>query len=131
MNSGEFRADVAIKCLLPAQNSSDNGERVRSLLCGREALARPSGMAENIQGGGFNVDNQHTEISTRRNSSGCRAEPDQEDLVRRRCTKNTSCPAVLSPARSGGNDKTFPVRVSYLSPASGDKRVPQHGLRRR
>ena len=34
-----------------------NGERVRSLLCGREALARPSGMEGFIaKGVGFNVD---------------------------------------------------------------------------
>lgn len=113
-------------------NSPNNGERARSLLCGREALAKPAGAAGILSKGvGFNVDNQHTEISTRRNSSGCRAEPDQEDLVRRRCTKNTSCPAVLSPARSGGNDKTFPVRVSYCSTASSNGPVSQHGLRRR
>lgn len=38
-------------------NHPDNGERVRSLLCGREALARPSGMAGFIaKGVGFNVD---------------------------------------------------------------------------
>lgn len=30
----------------------DNGERVRSLLCGREVLARPSGMAEQHEEGG-------------------------------------------------------------------------------
>ena len=32
-------------------NPTGNGERGRSLLCGREALARPSGMAENTQRG--------------------------------------------------------------------------------
>lgn len=37
-------------------NHPDNGERVRSLLCGREALARPSGMAGFIaKGVGFNL----------------------------------------------------------------------------
>lgn len=51
MNGGEFRAYVVTKRGFPAQNSSDNGERARSLLCGREALARPSGMAENTQRG--------------------------------------------------------------------------------
>lgn len=112
-------------------NFPDNGERVRSLLCDREALARPSGMAEQHEGGRFNVGDQHAEISTRRNFSGCRAKPDQEALACRRYSKDTSCPAVLSPARSGGNDKTFPVRVSYCSPASGDEPVSQHGLRRR
>ena len=38
-------------------NPTDNGERVRSLLCDREALARPSGMAGFIaKGVGFNLD---------------------------------------------------------------------------
>lgn len=40
-----------------------------------------------------------------------------------------SRPAVLSLARSGGNDKTFPVRVSYCSLFSGDGPVSQHALR--
>lgn len=131
VSSGKFRADAGTKVGFPAMNSPNNGEQARSLLCGCEALARPSGMAENIHGGRFNVDNQHAEISTRRNSSGCRAEPDREDLVRRRCTKNTSCPAVLWYRRSGGGHKTFPVRVSYCSPASSNGPVSQHGPRRR
>ncbi len=33
----------------------------------------------------------------------------------RRYSKDTSCPEVLSPARSGGNDKTFPVRRVNLA----------------
>ncbi|HGH2767302.1 TPA: hypothetical protein ACNBGV_004794 [Escherichia coli] len=38
-------------------NSPGNGERARSLLCGREALVRPSGMAGFIaKGVGFNLD---------------------------------------------------------------------------
>ena len=38
-------------------NHPDNGERVRSLLCCREVLARPSGMEGFIaKGVGFNVD---------------------------------------------------------------------------
>ncbi len=45
MNSREFRAYVVTKRGFPAQNSSDNGERARSLLCGREALAKPPGAA--------------------------------------------------------------------------------------
>lgn len=74
-------------------NPPDNGERVRSLLCGREALARPSGMAKQHVGGA--------------------------DLSR--C--GSGVPAVLqrhilslcfSPKRSGGNDKTFPVRCFNL-----------------
>ncbi|EAN4444233.1 hypothetical protein DTT43_23160 [Salmonella enterica] len=50
-----------MKACFPAHNSPDNGERVHSLLCDREALARPSGMAEftTKQEVGFNVDNQH------------------------------------------------------------------------
>jgi len=46
VSSGKFRADVVINGLFPAQNSSDNGERVRSLLCSREALGKPPGAAE-------------------------------------------------------------------------------------
>jgi len=38
-------------------NHPDNGERVRSLLCDREALTKPSGMEGFIaKGGGFIVD---------------------------------------------------------------------------
>ncbi len=48
-------------------NFPDNGERVRSLLCDREALAKPSGMAEQHEESRFNVGDQHAEISTRRN----------------------------------------------------------------
>lgn len=51
MSSGQFQADVVINGLFLAQNSSDNGERVRSLLYGREVLAMQSGMAELIKGG--------------------------------------------------------------------------------
>jgi len=45
VNGGGFRADVGTKAGFPARNSSDNGERARSLLCGREALAKPAGAA--------------------------------------------------------------------------------------
>ncbi|WP_223825959.1 hypothetical protein, partial [Enterobacter hormaechei] len=45
MNGGQFWADAGTKGGFPAENFPHNGERVRSLLCGREALARPSGMA--------------------------------------------------------------------------------------
>lgn len=41
VNSGRFRADAGTKDGFPAKNSPHNGERVRSLLCGREALAKP------------------------------------------------------------------------------------------
>lgn len=49
MNGGRLQADVVTKGIFPAQNSSDNGERVRSLLCGHEALAKPPGAAEMLQ----------------------------------------------------------------------------------
>ncbi len=52
MNSTRFRADAGTKAGFPAQNSSDNGERARSLLCGREALDKPSGAADSL----FNAD---------------------------------------------------------------------------
>lgn len=45
VSSGEFRADAVTKGIFPAQNSSDNGERAHSLLCGCEALAKPPGAA--------------------------------------------------------------------------------------
>ncbi|EEL6593801.1 hypothetical protein PXI69_23445 [Salmonella enterica subsp. enterica serovar Typhimurium] len=57
MNGGGFRADAGTKAGLPVINSPGNGERARSLLCGREALVRPSGMAGFIaKGVGFNLD---------------------------------------------------------------------------
>lgn len=34
-----------MKARFPAHTSPDNGERVHSLLCGREALGKPSGAA--------------------------------------------------------------------------------------
>jgi len=46
VNGARFRAYVGIKPGFPAQNSRNNGERARSLLCGREALAKPAGAAE-------------------------------------------------------------------------------------
>jgi hypothetical protein len=73
VNGRGFRADVVIKGLFPAQNSSDNGERARSLLCGREALARPSGMAENIQGVRFNVSDQRAVMIGIRKGHPCGA----------------------------------------------------------
>ena len=53
---------------------------------------------------------ERRKFSTRRKFSGCRAEPDQEALARRRYSKDTSCPAVLWRRRSDGGHKTFPVR---------------------
>lgn len=59
MNGERFQAHVVTKGTFPAQNSSDNGERVRSLLCGREALAKPPGAAEIVKGIGFNEEWDH------------------------------------------------------------------------
>ena len=112
MSGGRVRADAGTKAGFPVINSPDNGERARSLLCDREALAKPPGAAE-ISSKGSDLTRSGTAIP-----GGCRAEPDQEDLACRRYSKDTSCPAVLSPARSGGNDKTFPVRVSYCLPSA-------------
>ena len=86
---------------------SDNASRARSLLCGRKALAKPAGAAETSRRG-LDLTWMGTAVP-----AGCRAEPDQEDLACRRYSKDTSCPAVLSLARSGGNDKTFPVRPAH------------------
>lgn len=99
MNSSRFRADAGTKGGFSVINFPDNGERVRSLLCDREALAKPSGMAEQHEESRFNVGDQHAEISTRRNFSGCRAEPDQEALACRRYSKDTSCPRQLRSPR--------------------------------
>jgi len=46
VNDGEFWEDAGTKGGFPAMNSPNNGERARSLLCGREALAKPPGAAE-------------------------------------------------------------------------------------
>jgi len=48
VNGGRFHAYVVTKAAFPALNSSDNGERARSLLCGREALAKPPGAAGSL-----------------------------------------------------------------------------------
>jgi len=45
VNGGGFQAYVVTKRGFPAKNSPENGERARSLLCGREALAKPPGAA--------------------------------------------------------------------------------------
>jgi hypothetical protein len=55
VNSGDFRVDAGTKGGFPAMNSPNNGERARSLLCGREALAKPPGAAGILSKGvGFN-----------------------------------------------------------------------------
>jgi len=107
VNGTRFRGDAGTKgAFLQETVISGNGERARSLLCDREALAKPAGAAEKSRRG-LDLTWIGTAVP-----AGCRAEPDQEDLVCRRYSKDTSCPAVLSPARSGGNDKTFPVRIN-------------------
>jgi len=45
VNGTRFRAYVGIKRGFSAQSSRNNGERARSLLGGREAMARPAGVA--------------------------------------------------------------------------------------
>lgn len=94
VNSGPFRADVVTRGSFPAQNSLDNGERVRSLLCDREALGKPPGAA-GISPKGSDLTRSGAVVP-----GGCRAEPDQGDLACRRYSKDTSCPAVLWRRRS-------------------------------
>jgi len=48
VNSGRFRVHAGTKGGFPVKNSPHNGERVRSLLCGREALAKPPGAAVHL-----------------------------------------------------------------------------------
>jgi len=55
VSNWEFRADAVTKGIFPTQNSSDNGERVHSLLCGCEALAKPPGAAVSCQSAGFDA----------------------------------------------------------------------------
>ncbi len=123
MNGGQFQADAGTKAAFAWETFiSDNGERARSLLCDREALAKPAGAAVYLLTRFYPAFvKMRKKISTRRNLSGCRAEPDQEDLACRRYSKDTSCPVVLSLARGGGNDKTFPVRLVKVY---GFQRVP-------
>ncbi|MBM0997872.1 hypothetical protein JQN41_24285, partial [Escherichia coli] len=53
----QFSCENPASALNAATNLADNGDRVRSLLCDREALARPSGMGGFIaKGAGFNLD---------------------------------------------------------------------------
>lgn len=52
VNGSRFQPNADTKATFSRETFiSDNGERVRSLLCGREALAMPKGMAAHIQGG--------------------------------------------------------------------------------
>ena len=108
VNGDGFQADVGTRAGFPAQNARDNGERGRSLLCAREALAKPLGAAVHLLTQLYPAfRKERRKFSTRRKFSGCRAKPDQEDLACRRYSKDTSCPAVLSPAQDDGNDITF------------------------
>lgn len=55
-------------------NHPDNGERVRSLLCGREALARPSGMAGfMLRGSDLTWGDQRAEMNGIRKGNPCGA----------------------------------------------------------
>jgi len=49
VNGTRFRADAGTKAAFSQETVvSDNGERARSLLCGREALDKPSGAADSL-----------------------------------------------------------------------------------
>lgn len=48
MNGGRFGEDVGTKGLFWGVCFTDNGERGRSLLCAREALAKPPGAAGSL-----------------------------------------------------------------------------------
>ncbi len=49
MNGGRFRTDAGTKAAFSQETViSGNGERARSLLCGREALDKPSGAADSL-----------------------------------------------------------------------------------
>ncbi len=51
MNGGWFRADAGTKAAFSQEMViSYNGERARSLLCGREALDKPAGAAGIVLG---------------------------------------------------------------------------------
>ncbi len=104
MNGRGFRAEAVAKGGFPVINSPDNGERVHSLLCGREALAKPPGAA-GISPKGSDL--------TRRNRSTWRVSG--RSLTRRIW-------------RAGGTPKTHLVRVSCCQRASGNEPVFQRGL---
>jgi len=49
VNGGRFRADAGTKAAFSQETViSGNGERARSLLCGREALDKPLGAADSL-----------------------------------------------------------------------------------
>lgn len=73
VTGGRFRADVGIKAGFPAHNYLDNASRVRSLLCTREALARPPGMAGFIGGSDLTWGDQRAEMNGIRKGNPCGA----------------------------------------------------------
>ncbi|WP_218061257.1 hypothetical protein, partial [Klebsiella pneumoniae] len=89
---------------------------MHSGLCGREALAKPPGAAAS---GGYKrqhfanpaLDLNSREISYARNSA-YRAAPDETFWSVGGTPKTHLVPLILSLAQSGGNDKTFPVRIN-------------------
>ncbi len=53
MNGGRFRTDAGTKAAFLRETVIyDNGERARSLLCGREALDKPSGATDSLLNAG-------------------------------------------------------------------------------
>lgn len=75
VNGRGFRADAGAKAAFLRETLiSDNGERARSLLCGREALVKPPGAAVYLLTLFYPAFVKgRKKISTRRNLSGCRA----------------------------------------------------------
>lgn len=64
---------MGIKAEFPAHNYLDNASRVRSLLCTREALAMPPGMAGFIGESGLTWGDQRTEMNGIRKGNPCGA----------------------------------------------------------
>lgn len=60
VSSGEFRADAGTKVGFPAMNSPNNGERARSLLCGREALSNELCEAVGVQRASCKLRRKHS-----------------------------------------------------------------------
>jgi len=112
VNSSRFRADAGTKGGFSVINFPDNGERVRSLLCDREALARPSGMAEQHEGGDLTW-----VISTQKFRRVEIFQGVGRSLTRRLwraggTPKTHLVPLFCGAGAAGCGHKTFPVRIS-------------------